>query len=248
MQPPDIRQAFEMAAEHYAYRLPYRPDFFRQLGQELGLSGRERVLDLCCGSGQVAFGLASAVGSVIGVDFSAAMLALAPTAPNLAYHRASAEEWAAQGDQEAYDVVTIGHAVHWLEPMTLGQILRHQLRPGGKVVILGNQWHGSTSWLPLLRRIESRYQDFDVTDVDGRRKLGALGFAPRTVCRHQFMISCDLAYLRRHVTSYARFARQVAAFPERFNADLVEALGPRLNARGLLEGVALNWALIYTRT
>jgi SAM-dependent methyltransferase len=245
---PDIRRAFEAAAEHYAYRLPYRPDFFRQLGQELGLSGNERVLDLCCGSGQVAFGLAPAAGSVSGVDFSAAMLASAPTGPNLTYHLASAEEWAAKDVLEPYDVVTIGHAVHWIAPETLGQILSHQLRPGGKVVILGNQWDGATPWLPLLRRLESKYQDFEVSDVDGRLKLGASGFTPRSVCRHRFGINCDLEYLRRHVMSYARFARKISECPESFKVDLSQSLGPRLDSRGLLGGIALNWALIFTRT
>jgi SAM-dependent methyltransferase len=245
MKPADVRQAFDLAAFHYLYRLPYHPAFFRQLGADLGLRGDERVLDLCCGSGQVSAGLAPAVGSVVGVDFSAEMLALAPAGPNLTYHQASVEEWADRQDEAFFDVLTIGHAIHWLAPATLAAIVTRQLRPGGKVIILGNQWDSATAWLPSLRRLETAYQSFEVSDVDGRQKLGGLGFRPISVCRHLFGVRCDLNYLRRHVTSYARFAQKITAAPERFNADLAQALGPSLDGSGHLEGVALNWALTY---
>ncbi|NBV49409.1 MAG: class I SAM-dependent methyltransferase [Verrucomicrobia bacterium] len=247
MNPADIRHAFDLAAEHYRFRLPYVPAFFRRLSADLGLGGKERVLDLCCGTGQVAFGLAPSVGAVVGVDFSAAMLASAPKAPNLAYHQASAEAWAERADLEPFDLLTIGHAVHWLSPSVLGAVLARQLRPGGKVVILGNQWDAATAWLPALRRVESSYRSFDVADVDGRRKLGDLGFVPVSVCRHRFEARCDLAFMRRHVTSYARFARLIAEAPDRFEDDLTRALGPSLDEKGQLKGVALDWALTYSR-
>ena len=205
------------------------------------------MLDLCCGSGQVASGLAPSVGASVGVDFSAAMLAAAPQAPNLAYHQSSAEAWADRQDLEPFDLVTIGHAVHWLAPSVLGALLARQLRPGGKVVILGNQWDAGTAWLPALRRLESSYRSFEVADVDGQRKLGDLGFVPVSACRHRFEVSCDLAFMRRHVTSHARFAQKISAAPERFDSDLAQALGPSLDATGRLNGIALNWALTYVR-
>jgi len=247
MEPAEIRQAFDLAAEHYHFRLPYQAPFFRQLSDDLGLGGKERMLDLCCGTGQVASGLAPFVGVGVGADFSAAMLTSASTAPNLSYHQSSAEAWAEREDMEPFDLLTIGHAVHWLAPSVLGAVLSRQLRSGGKVVILGNQWDAATTWLPALRRVESAYRSFEVADVDGRRKLGDLGYVPVSVCRYRFAVRCDLAYMRRHLTSYARFARRIAEMPERFGDDLSKALGPSLDETGHLHGIAVNWALTYSR-
>ncbi len=53
--------------------------------------------------------------------------------------------------------------------------------------------------------------------------------------------------MRRHVTSYARFARLIAEAPDRFEDDLTRALGPSLDEKGQLKGVALDWALTYSR-
>jgi SAM-dependent methyltransferase len=247
MEPAEILQAFDLAAEHYRFRLPYQAAFFRQLSDGLGLSGKERMLDLCCGTGQVASGLAPFVGVGVGADFSAAMLASAAPAPNLSYHQSSVEAWAEREDMEPFDLLTIGHAAHWLSPAALGSVLSRQLRPGGKVVILGNQWDAATPWLPALRRVEAAYRSFEVADVDGRRKLGDLGYVPVSVYRHRFAVRCDLAFMRRHVTSYARFARRIAEMPDRFGDDLAKALAPSLDETGHLNGIALNWALTYSR-
>ena len=49
----------------------------RQLVRMTGLKPGERALDLCCGTGDVALGLAKTDGTVVGLDFSMAMLVFA---------------------------------------------------------------------------------------------------------------------------------------------------------------------------
>ena len=49
----------------------------RQLVNMAGLRPGERALDLCCGTGDVALGLAKGNGTVVGLDFSMAMVVIA---------------------------------------------------------------------------------------------------------------------------------------------------------------------------
>ena len=46
----------------------------RAVVQEAEMSTGKRALDLCCGTGDLAFGLSAAGGEVVGLDFSGAML------------------------------------------------------------------------------------------------------------------------------------------------------------------------------
>jgi demethylmenaquinone methyltransferase/2-methoxy-6-polyprenyl-1,4-benzoquinol methylase len=96
----------------------------------------DRVLDACCGTGDLAVAAARAGGRVTGLDFSERMLERARTkAPEL--------EWV-QGDALAlpfedgsFDAATVGFGVRNLEDLEGGLAeLRRVLRPGGRVGIL----------------------------------------------------------------------------------------------------------------
>jgi demethylmenaquinone methyltransferase/2-methoxy-6-polyprenyl-1,4-benzoquinol methylase len=124
----------------------------------LALAGREglacRVLDLCCGTGDLAFlaRAAAAPGSrVVGLDFTLPMLGVARSrrtgAPGaLAF---------AQGDalrlpfpNEAFDAVTMGYGLRNVaDPLACLREVRRVLAPGGRVVVLdfGKPAHPVTS-------------------------------------------------------------------------------------------------------
>lgn len=96
----------------------------------------DRVLDACCGTGDLAVAAREAGATVTGVDFSERMLERA--------RRKSAEvEWA-QGDALAlpfpdgsFDAATVGFGVRNLDDLESGLAeLRRVLRPGGRVAIL----------------------------------------------------------------------------------------------------------------
>jgi demethylmenaquinone methyltransferase / 2-methoxy-6-polyprenyl-1,4-benzoquinol methylase len=96
----------------------------------------DRVLDICCGTGDVAVAALRAGGRVTGLDFSARMLERA--------RRKSAEvEWV-QGDalalpfeDDSFDAATAGFGVRNLDDLERGLVeLRRVLRPGGRVAIL----------------------------------------------------------------------------------------------------------------
>jgi demethylmenaquinone methyltransferase/2-methoxy-6-polyprenyl-1,4-benzoquinol methylase len=96
----------------------------------------DRVLDVCCGTGDLAIAGAKAGGQVTGVDFSAPML-------ERARQKSNEVEWL-EGDAlalpfpaESFDAVTIGFGLRNLENVERGLAeLRRVLKTGGRLGIL----------------------------------------------------------------------------------------------------------------
>jgi demethylmenaquinone methyltransferase / 2-methoxy-6-polyprenyl-1,4-benzoquinol methylase len=111
---------------------------WRRLTAEAVVGPGDRVLDACCGTGDLALASRRLLGSgkVTGLDFSEAMLERA--------RRKSAEiEWV-RGDllrlpfqDGAFDVVTVGFGVRNVEDLDRAlRELRRVLKPGGRLAIL----------------------------------------------------------------------------------------------------------------
>src|SRR5262245_9637237 len=96
----------------------------------------DRVLDACCGTGDLAVAAHARGASVVGLDFSEPML-------ERARRKDSAVEWV-HGDMlalpfgdESFDAVTVGFGVRNVEDLDGGlRELRRVLRPGGRLGIL----------------------------------------------------------------------------------------------------------------
>src|SRR5207247_11261612 len=101
------------------------------------VSPGDRVLDACCGTGDLAVAAQRAGGKVIGLDFSERMLERARA-------KSDQVEWV-QGDALAlpfedgsFDAATVGFGVRNLDDLEGGlRELRRVLRRGGRVGILG---------------------------------------------------------------------------------------------------------------
>ena len=97
----------------------------------------DRVLDACCGTGDLALaGRKAGAGSVVGVDFSQGMLERARRkAPELEWVRA--DVLALPFENASFDVAVIGFGVRNVEDLEAGlRELRRVLRPGGRLGIL----------------------------------------------------------------------------------------------------------------
>ena len=96
----------------------------------------DRVLDACCGTGDLAIACARIGGEVTGLDFSERML-------ERARRKAPAIDWV-RGDllalpfaDETFDSATIGFGIRNVEDIELAlRELRRVLRPGGRLGIL----------------------------------------------------------------------------------------------------------------
>ncbi len=100
------------------------------------VSPGDRVLDACCGTGDLALASLRAGGRVTGLDFSERMLARARK-------KSSQVEWV-QGDalalpfgDDSFDAATVGFGVRNLADLEGGLVeLKRVLRPGGRVAVL----------------------------------------------------------------------------------------------------------------
>jgi demethylmenaquinone methyltransferase / 2-methoxy-6-polyprenyl-1,4-benzoquinol methylase len=125
-----------------------------------------RALDLCCGTGDVAFALAAAGADVVGLDFSEPMLAVARRRQQEQASRAGqgavnfqqGDALALPFPDDAFDVVTISYGLRNLADLDGGlkEMLR-VLRPGGRVLVLDFGKPDQPAWRALyfgyLRRL-----------------------------------------------------------------------------------------------
>jgi demethylmenaquinone methyltransferase/2-methoxy-6-polyprenyl-1,4-benzoquinol methylase len=109
---------------------------WRRITVEAAVHEGDRVLDACCGTGDLAIAALSAGGRVTGLDFSDRML-------DRAARKSDAVEWR-RGDaldlpfpDGSFDAVTVGFGVRNLEDLGrgLGEF-RRVLRPGGRLAVL----------------------------------------------------------------------------------------------------------------
>jgi SAM-dependent methyltransferase len=121
-------------------RPPYGAAFFEAVALQLGLDGSERLLDVGAGPGILAIGFALYCREVIGVDPEPGMVEAARAGAK----RAGVAVGFIEGRFEdvamslgAFDIVTIGRAIHWLDPEPAQAALERALAPRGKVLVCG---------------------------------------------------------------------------------------------------------------
>jgi demethylmenaquinone methyltransferase/2-methoxy-6-polyprenyl-1,4-benzoquinol methylase len=109
---------------------------WRRLAAEAAVRPGDRVLDVCCGTGDLALAALAAGGRVTGLDFSERML-------ERARRKSTAIEWI-RGDalalpfaDRSFDSATVGFGVRNLADLEGGlRELRRVLRPGGRLACL----------------------------------------------------------------------------------------------------------------
>jgi demethylmenaquinone methyltransferase / 2-methoxy-6-polyprenyl-1,4-benzoquinol methylase len=106
---------------------------WRRLTAEAVVRPGDRVLDACCGTGDLALADARAGGRVTGVDFSEEMLARAERkAPEFQWVQADAA--ALPFDDKSFEVVTVGFGIRNLADLEAGlRELARVLVPGGRL-------------------------------------------------------------------------------------------------------------------
>ena len=115
---------FRGAASYYArFRRGYPDELLDLLADRAGLDGLGRLLDLGCGTGQLAIPLAARVEEVVAVDAEAEMLEEMDAPPNVRKVHGRAEE--VDESWGLFRLVTIGRAFHWMDgPLVLDRLSR----------------------------------------------------------------------------------------------------------------------------
>jgi demethylmenaquinone methyltransferase / 2-methoxy-6-polyprenyl-1,4-benzoquinol methylase len=109
---------------------------WRQATVEAVVRPGDRVLDACCGTGDLAIAASRAGGNVTGIDFSRPMLERArQKAPHIEWLEGDA--LAIPFEDGSFDAATVGFGVRNLSDLERGlRELRRALRLGGRVAIL----------------------------------------------------------------------------------------------------------------
>ncbi len=158
-EPEFRRDLFRGTARFYdEFRVPYPASMLDDLCRRANATGRGRLLDIACGTGQLAFGLASCFAQVCAVDQEPEAVDLARTnarargVDNIEWVSARAEDVVADHD---IDLVVIGNAFHRLHRRRVAEAARGWLVPGGHLAVVWNNspWDGDQEWQHALGRI-----------------------------------------------------------------------------------------------
>jgi SAM-dependent methyltransferase len=121
------------------YRPPYPEALFEDLRQGLPVSGQGRLLDLACGTGQIAFPLAGDFAEVVAVDQEPESVAFgrdkaeAAGITNIRWITGAASSVDIDGP---FELVAIGTAFHRLDRTRVARRMLDWLQPGGGVALL----------------------------------------------------------------------------------------------------------------
>jgi SAM-dependent methyltransferase len=254
---PDL---YRGTAEYYdRFRLPYPDTLISDLLQRTAPSGRRgRLLDLACGTGQLAFALRSSFAEVWAVDQEPGMVevvaakAAAAGAGGITAMVASAQELDAPPAH--FSVVVIGNAFHRLPRDLVAGRVHGWLEPGGFLALCwssGTQ-AGTSDWQVAFGALLSRWQtglgggDRIPAGWDRARRhrpdatvLTEAGF--ELLGRRQFLVEHrwtlpELAGFARTLSTLpaGALATAAAAFDESISAEL----GPYLRDGYLTETVS----------
>ncbi|GAB0107690.1 class I SAM-dependent methyltransferase [Nocardia sp. JMUB6875] len=157
-------ELFHGAAPYYArYRPGYPPQFFAELRKRLDLNGTQQVLDLGCGTGQIAIPLAPAVATVYAVDPDPGMLAegkrTAGEIGNVEWLRGDSHKLSAL-NLPVLDAVIMGKSFHWTDRAALLSDLDTMVRPNGAVVVVTGELHDAAAtapWDDLVASLRTEY-------------------------------------------------------------------------------------------
>ncbi len=145
------------------YGIPYPTALLEEICNRAEISGAGRLLDLGCGTGEIAIPLASRFHEVIAVDADSEMLSAAKQKSadqdiqNINWIQQRAEQHTANNNE--YELLTIGAAFHWMDRPMITQNACDWLSPGQPLVILGytSIWTGTADWHPIVRGVIQKW-------------------------------------------------------------------------------------------
>lgn len=152
-------------AEYYERFRPRYPDvMLAELVESVGSGGL--LVDIACGTGQIAVPLARSFGRVLAVDLDPEMIGVGRRVAeragidNIDWRVGRAEDLAIAAG--TVDMVTIGNAFHRLDRRQVAGRARSWLRPGGVLVVMGtgdppNEPRPEVPWQQVLASVVTKW-------------------------------------------------------------------------------------------
>ncbi len=160
---PDL---YEGTAVYYdRFRPAYPPALLDDLLRRVHVGQGARLLDLACGTGQIAFGLYRYFAEVWAVDQEAEAVefarskALRQGVDNIRLIVERAEKLDA--GESTFDLVAIGNAFHRLPRRAVAKNAYRWLKPGASIALLwgGTPWEGRSGWQLALAELIQRWTE-----------------------------------------------------------------------------------------
>jgi len=157
---------FAGTAQYYAqYRVPYPQEMIDHLRMRAALTGEGRLLDLACGTGEVALCMHSFFREVWAVDQEQEMVEVGRRKAdqlritNVRWMVGRAEE--VEAPRDSFEMITIGSAFHRLDRRLVAERALRWLTPGHSIVPMGNNaaWKGKEEWQHIAAEVIARWID-----------------------------------------------------------------------------------------
>jgi SAM-dependent methyltransferase len=258
---PDL---YRGAAGYYdRFRVPYPDVMIDDLARHAAPSGRGRLLDLACGTGQLAFPLRDRFAEVWAVDAESGMTeavrakAIAADAAHIRTVTADAEDLDA--DPGSFELIVIGNAFHRLRRVLVAERAHAWLKPGGCLALCWSTspWVGPQAWQRALDgklrawrhvlgasgRVPPGWDQPRQRDPD-HEVLSRAGFEP--VGRHEFSVEhhWTIPELAGHIRSTSFLPPSVLAdHAAEFDTDLTTELSRHTANDRLTETVNFAYEL-----
>jgi ubiquinone/menaquinone biosynthesis C-methylase UbiE len=227
---------FATTVPYYSrYREPYAEAFFQTVAQQLNLTGRERLGDIGSGPAPLALGFARYVASCTGIDPEPAMLAEArqqASQAGIALDLIEARIEQLHESLEPFDVVTIGRALHWMEPEATSRVLDRIVAVGGSILVCGSSPPPGTSnpWLDPYNEVRHRWADHSdeeryPADAEQRFEGSRFRFIERiVVATVQWVTPEEL--VRRSLSRSTTSPQVLGVRQAEFEQEIVKAVRP----------------------
>jgi SAM-dependent methyltransferase len=207
--------------------------------------GSRLLIDLGCGTGELARPLAGAFDDVVAVDIEPGMIA--GGAQRAAQEGIGNITWRAEEAEVtsiaagAADLITVGSAFHWMDRALVLDKARAMLCGGGTFAVVGGNspWTGKEPWQELIVSVLQRVIGpgrragqgvFRKPAEPHEKVMAANGFSDVTqydfLTPHRWTLDGVLGYLRSTSFASAAVLGDRAAEFERILADELRALNP----------------------
>jgi ubiquinone/menaquinone biosynthesis C-methylase UbiE len=245
---------FASAVPYYSrYREPYPRAFFETIAERLKLTGGERLGDIGCGPAPLALGFARYVTSCTGIDPEPEMLSEArkhAAEAGISLNLIEARIEQLPETLEPFNIVTIGRALHWMEPQATARVLGRIVIEGGSILVCSASPPPGPSnpWLGPYDEVRNRWVDHrgeQRYSADAEHRFAGSRFrsVDRVVVTTSHRITPEELVMRslsRSTTSPQVLGGRLAEFEQ----TLAEALRPFISDGVLTEEIRAS-ALIF---